>query len=58
MARINTHKNEESLVTGGLLFAVRDTLIANLYGAMDVNYFGDPEVIKYERSTGRVVHMN
>ena len=58
VARINTHKNEEGLVTGGLLFAVRDTLIANLYGAMDVNYFGDPEVIKYERSTGRVVHMN
>ena len=58
VARINTHKNEKGLVTGGLLFAVRDTLVANLYGAMDVNYFGDPEVIKYERSTGRVVHMN
>ena len=57
VASINTHKNEEGLVSGGLRFGVSDTLIANLYGAMDVLYRGDPVVMKSERSTGRVVHM-
>ena len=56
-ATINTDKNTAGLVTGRIRLTVEDTLTANLYGAMDVDYYGDPVVAKYERSTGRVVHM-
>ena len=56
-ATINTDKNTAGLVTGSIQLSVEDTLIANLYGSMDVDYHGDPVVAKYERSTGRVVHM-
>lgn len=56
-ATINTDKNKAGLITGTIQLTVEDTLVANLYGEMDVDYYGDPEVTKYERSTGRVVHM-
>ena len=56
-ATINTDKNTAGLVTGSIQLSVEVTLIANLYGAMDVDYHGDPVVAKYEHSTGRVVHM-
>lgn len=57
-ASVNADKNKDHLASGTLQFSVKDTLRANLYGVMDVKYLGDPEVIKYERSTGRVVHMH
>ena len=57
IASINADKNKDGVATGSIQLTVMDTLIANLYGAMDVDYRGTPEVIKYVRSTGRVVHQ-
>ena len=57
IARINTEKNTSGLTAGDLQLSVRDSLYANLYGPLDINYYGDPVVKKYERYTGRVVHQ-
>ena len=56
-ASVNTENNKSGTVIGNIQLSVQDTLLAKLYGTMNVLYQGDPEVIKYERSTGRVVHM-
>jgi len=54
---INANKNDSGLTRGNININPTKTLTANLYGDIDVYYNTDPIVTKYERFTGRVIHL-
>ncbi len=57
-AVVNGRKNMMGNTLGTIILSLTESLEANLYGPLDVTYYGDPHVEKYERSIGRVIHQH